>query len=144
MSSSEETAVHGPVLRANTDFYHAFESLDFDAMCAVWAKDASVVCVHPGWPPLVGWVEVRESWRSIIAGTDYMRIRPSHEQVFFEDTVARVICIENIYTVQQGMAVHSQVAGTNVFRQGEDGEWRLVQHHGSPMGTSAGPEQAEG
>ena len=144
MSDTPESAV----LRANNAFYEAFEALDFDAMRRVWAQDDSVVCVHPGWPPLMGWLEVRESWRSIIAGTDYMRIRPSDEQVFFDGALARVLCVENIYTVQDGMSVHSQVACTNLFRRedGDDGSWVLVHHHGSPIGAgpTVGAELAEG
>ncbi len=151
MSDAQDNEeIEAALLAANAAFYAAFEALDFDAMRRVWAHDESVVCVHPGWPPLMGWLEVRESWRSIIAGTDYMRIRPSQESVFLEggaglgEGIARVLCVENIYTVQQGMSVHSQIACTNLFRQEADGSWSLVHHHGSPMGSGSAAESAEG
>ena len=42
------------VLEANDNFYHAVKSGDIGLMDNVWIKDASVKCVHPGWPMLYG------------------------------------------------------------------------------------------
>ena len=40
------------VLFANDAFYNAFISRDIVALETVWATNAQVVCIHPGWPPL--------------------------------------------------------------------------------------------
>jgi len=46
------------VLEANDNFYQAVKSGDIGQMDNVWIKDASVKCVHPGWPMLYGWGEL--------------------------------------------------------------------------------------
>jgi hypothetical protein len=60
---------------ANRRFYQAFESLTLDEMDPVWAHGSEVARVHPGWPRLVGWDAVRESWTSC-------RLIPSTEPGF--------------------------------------------------------------
>src|SRR5690349_20302743 len=40
------------VLAANLEFYRAFTTRDIAAMEAIWARHASVGCIHPGWPAL--------------------------------------------------------------------------------------------
>ena len=40
------------VLFANDAFYNAFISRDIVALETVWATNAQVVCIHPGWPLL--------------------------------------------------------------------------------------------
>ena len=42
------------VLFANDAFYNAFISRDIVALETLWASNAQVVCIHPGWPPLYG------------------------------------------------------------------------------------------
>ena len=42
------------VLAANEAFYRAFAARDFAAMDALWAAEAPVACIHPGWDALVG------------------------------------------------------------------------------------------
>jgi hypothetical protein len=49
------------VLAANLEFYRAFTTRDVDAMEALWARQAPVACVHPGWPPLADRKAVMES-----------------------------------------------------------------------------------
>ncbi len=53
---------------ANDRFYAAFGSGDMDEMQSVWANDPGIVCIHPGWPPLVGVDEVMQSWRELMQG----------------------------------------------------------------------------
>src|SRR5206468_1148625 len=50
------------VEEANARFYRAFEALDLAEMEKVWAHGEHVKCVHPGWPLLAGWANVRASW----------------------------------------------------------------------------------
>jgi hypothetical protein len=51
------------VLAANLEFYRAFTTRDAEAMDALWARQAPVACVHPGWPALTDRDAVMESWR---------------------------------------------------------------------------------
>ena len=57
------------VLFANDAFYLCFAGEDVDSMDGLWASNAPVTCIHPGWEALYGREEVLESWRSIIAGS---------------------------------------------------------------------------
>ncbi|MEE8533734.1 MAG: nuclear transport factor 2 family protein, partial [Alphaproteobacteria bacterium] len=40
------------VLFVNEAFYQAFADGDLAAMDAVWAREAPVACIHPGWAAL--------------------------------------------------------------------------------------------
>src|SRR3989304_1293905 len=46
-------------------FYEALEAADLDAMMEVWADDEEIVCVHPGWPRLSGYEQIRGNWAQI-------------------------------------------------------------------------------
>ena len=63
MTSSERE-----VLEANSAFYDAFARKDAEAMGALWAREAPVACLHPGWELLLGREAVIESWRRILLG----------------------------------------------------------------------------
>ncbi len=52
------------VLAANLDFYRAFSLRNFAAMDALWAREAQVLCLHPGWEGVHGRAAVMESWRA--------------------------------------------------------------------------------
>ena len=54
------------VLFANDAFYLALSQGDYPAMEAIWANEAQVCCLHPGWEPLFGRTSVLESWRGIL------------------------------------------------------------------------------
>ena len=43
---------------ANEAFYLAFEGKDYDAMAHLWSHEREIVCLHPGWPALIGRDEV--------------------------------------------------------------------------------------
>src|SRR5882724_13163992 len=60
------TAAEREVLEANAAFYAAFEQRDPEAMDALWAREAPVACLHPGWEPLFGREAVVGSWRRIL------------------------------------------------------------------------------
>jgi ketosteroid isomerase-like protein len=114
------------VRRVHQRFYRAFESLQLDQMDAVWAHDGQVVCVHPGWPPAVGWPSVRASWEIIFRNTDRIRFEVTDERIDVRGELAWVVCIE---LVRSGGG-QGAVLATNVLRRGPDG-WKLVHHHGS-------------
>jgi hypothetical protein len=55
------------VLFANEAFYRAFADRDIDALDALWARGEPVLCIHPGWPPILGRASVMASWTRILA-----------------------------------------------------------------------------
>lgn len=135
MSRDAATAVEA----ANTSLYTAVESADLDLMGALWMdgpEAESVVCVHPGWPPLHGRSEVLRSWAAIMAGTPYVQFFLTDVQVSVQGDAAVVTCTENVLTGGDGGASFGfpggRVAATNVFRR-SDGGWRLWVHHASPV-----------
>ena len=123
----ERAAVHA----ANLAFYAAFEALDLTAMERLWARDASVTCLHPGWPLCAGWDEVRASWATIFANTGSMRFEIADERIDVRGELAWIVCVERIRsTGPAGDAKVGAVIATNVFRR-DGGAWKLVHHHGS-------------
>ncbi len=131
------------ILALNDEFYRAFEALDVERMARVWSRSDTDVCIHPGWEILRGWDEIREAWRVIFANTGYMRFEASDVTLDVSGPTARLNCVENIFSVAQGMTVHSRVACSNVFVLIE-GEWQMVLHHGSPIAASQSVHSTDG
>ena len=94
---------------ANEAFYLAFEAKDLKAMSHIWCEQGDPICLHPGWPTLIGREAILESWRGILTN-------PNQNQVSFfdaristiNDDSAAVVCYEKT-------GDHIMVA-TNVFR----------------------------
>ena len=87
-------------------------------MDALWASDAPVTCIHPGWEALYGREEVLESWRSIIAG-GVPNIRCREPEVSIYGDFANVICFEEM---DGGYLI-----ATNTFvREGGNGKWSIT------------------
>lgn len=111
------------VLTANLEFYSAFGRGDYADMDAIWARRASVVCLHPGWTILEGREAVMESWRHVLRDPDF-RIMCHDERVHLYGDVAIVWCEEEL---SGGL-----LAATNVFIR-EDGSWRMIHHQSSAI-----------
>jgi ketosteroid isomerase-like protein len=107
------------VLAANLEFYRAFNARDIAAMDALWARQASVACLHPGWTALKHRNEIMMSWEGILSNPDAPRIACFDEQVFLYGDVALVLCEEEL----DG----GTLAASNLFVRGTDG-WRIVHH----------------
>ena len=108
------------VLAANLEFYRAFAARDLAAMEALWAEQAAVGCLHPGWAALKGREAVLDSWRGILSNPGAPRIACYDEEVFLYGDVALVLCEEEL----EG----GTLAASNLFVR-EDGRWRLAHHH---------------
>jgi len=132
------------VFSANQRFYEAFESLDIRRMTAVWQQDEGVQCIHPGWPRLIGWQAVRDSWIRIFNNTRSMKFRITEPRIIVKGSVAWVVCIERIEMVIDEEPQDTLVLATNMFvrpdhdpdhhnDQPEEGRWLMVHHHGSPV-----------
>jgi ketosteroid isomerase-like protein len=123
---------------ANRAFYAALEQRDLDAMGDVWEHSDRVVVTHPGWPMLRGWAKVAGSWDAIFRNTGYIQFVLTDEEVTVAGDTAWVTLDENI--LQSGAAdseIGDELSGSrattiNVFVR-EDGAWRMVVHHASPV-----------
>jgi len=118
--------------RANRAFYEAFEALDLDAMAAVWATDAVVRCVHPGASMLHGRERVLASWRDIFQATDAIRFELVDLEMELHGELACVHLVERITTTAEGAEQVGEAVATNLFAR-QDGAWRLLLHHASPL-----------
>lgn len=118
------------VLFANESFYAAFRNRDAEAMEALWAKQASPSCVHPGWRPLHDLDSVMTSWRGILANSETPQIEARAPRVNILGDTALVVCYE---VLGKGCLV-----ATNVFVK-ESGQWRMLHHHAGPCQDAAPP-----
>ena len=118
------------VEEANLRFYRAFETLDLAQMDAVWLHTERAQCVHPGWPLIVGWAAIRDSWETIFANTTEMRFTIGDARVTGGPDLAWVTCTENILADVQGRVSVTSLLATNVFERAPEG-WRMVHHHAS-------------
>ena len=121
-------------LTANDSFYKAFAAGDLDAMNACWSKEDGVLCTHPGWRPLHGRDEVMDSWHRIL-GDGPPSLRWSDARVSIVRGVAFVSCIEWL--------MDGTLVASNVFVW-EEGCWKLVHHHASPLSEDPHPEAPPG
>ena len=140
---------------ANLALYAAVEAADFEAMSALWVDGPageSSVCVHPGWPAVVGRGQVLRAWALIMANTTYIQFFLTDMRSWVVDDVGIVSCQENILTgldvgPSGGVADLSggRVVATNVFRRTPQG-WRAWLHHASPVlaADDAGETDAAG
>lgn len=112
------------VLAANLEFYRAFTMRDFEAMDRLWARKATVLCTHPGWIPIAGRSAVMASWHGILANPEAPLVMCHEDAAYLYGDIAVVLCEEELSG--------GHLAATNVFVK-EDGEWRLVHHHSSPI-----------
>lgn len=138
---------------ANSALYAAVESGDFDTMTALWVDGVagdSAVCVHPGWPAVLGRGPILRSWALIMANTTYIQFFLTDVESSVVDDVGVVSCQENILTgmgEQTGEGADGlsggRVVATNVFRRAAGG-WQLWMHHASPVLAALGGDAHAG
>jgi hypothetical protein len=111
------------VLLANDAFYRALAEGDLEAMDGLWARQAPVACIHPGWGVLAGRDEVMGSWEAIFSH-DPPAITCRDARAHICGEAAFVTCYE---TLDEGVLV-----ATNIFvREGE--AWKMVHHQAGPI-----------
>lgn len=112
------------VLAANQSFYDAFNAGDFAAMVRLWAKQAPVACIHPGWEALTGRDAVLDSWRRLLGQGGGPRIA-------FRQPVTQVheACV---FVLGQELVAGATLAATNAF-VAEAGQWHMVLHQASQI-----------
>jgi ketosteroid isomerase-like protein len=112
------------VLAANLEFYRAFGARDVPAMERLWAREAPVACIHPGWPALAEREAIIESWRGILANPEAPRIACFDERVLIYGDTALVICEEEL--------AGGTLIASNFFVR-EDGAWRIAHHQAGQL-----------
>ncbi len=120
------------ILAANARFYSAFAESDLAAMEEIWAREAPVACIHPGWTAIAGRDAVLDSWRAIFDGPAAPRVRAFRPSAHLLGDVAFVTCYE---AVGGGL-----LAATNLFVR-EGGVWLIAHHHAGPT-AEAPPRDA--
>lgn len=120
------------IAETNRNFYRALAARDMRLMDQVRLHADWVGCVQPGWPLLVGWKAIRQSWVNIFAGGQPLQIMPSQVVIHIEKDLAWVTCTENITAHDEGDWNYSVAQATNLFQRVND-EWKLIHHHASPM-----------
>lgn len=111
------------LLFANDTFYRAFLSRDMGLMNALWAVDAPVSCLHPGWPPLDGREAVLQSWHAILTGPNAPNIECLGARAHVYGDTGLVICYEKLGS--------EYLVATNVFMRSGAG-WLMVHHQSGP------------
>lgn len=103
-----------------------------DRMSEVWEHSDRVSCVHPGWGVLRGWGPVAGSWFALFGGPQHLQFILTNESAVVDasGTTAWVTVDENLL---DGDQVGGTVTSLNLFVRGDDGAWRMVAHHGSPV-----------
>ncbi|MEV4425372.1 nuclear transport factor 2 family protein [Streptomyces sp. R-07] len=159
MSRRDRGTDAAAVEAANTAFYEAMETGDFEGLSGLWLDDGAtpISCVHPGWPVLTGRGEVLRSYALIMANTEYIQFFLTDLRISLTGDTALVTCTENILSggpaedgAELGPLVGQLVVATNVFRRTPEG-WRIWSHHASPVlgettetnGPEAGTEGPE-
>jgi ketosteroid isomerase-like protein len=112
------------VLTANRRFYEAFTRRDIAAVEELWATEAPVACIHPGWDALRGREEVLESWRAILSGGASPAVQCISATAHVLGDAAFVVCGEIIGK--------TTLVATNVFAR-EAGAWKMVHHQAGPV-----------
>jgi SnoaL-like protein len=124
----------------NGEFYQALEGLSIDTMDHLWKHDESIICVHPGWDLLVGWLAVRESWITIFQITEVIKFNITNimVRIFDNGDIGVVVCQENIESSVKGQQDKIGVIATNIFERYEN-RMLLIHHKGSSISNYMPP-----
>ena len=122
----------GKLIELNNRFYRALEEGDITIMEEVWLTDENAKCVHPGWPLLKGWSEIKESWERIFDSGELSDVKISDTFVEISENAAMINCVEKLSHYIGGQTVITMAQTTNIFEM-IDSRWYMVLHHASPI-----------
>lgn len=128
-------------IEAEASFYGALEKSDLGGVMAAWAKDETVVCIHPMGPALEGQAAVRDGWQVICDSGQSLSFNVVSVRYEETDDLAVHVVREEI-TMAGEPPKSALMLATNVYRRTDDG-WRMIMHHSSPGASgesvSSGP-----
>lgn len=124
------------IQQANNYFYQALANCSIKAMDEIWLHSDHVVCVHPGWPPIKGWIEVKESWANIFRNTQMHKIKTEIFSSNVMEKIGWISCYEQIGNMIGNELAMGYAFTTNIFVQTSDG-WKVVVHHGLPIANQS-------
>jgi len=110
-------------------------------MSRLWEHADRVVCTHPGWAVLRGWGQVAASFFALFQNDQHLQFILTNISAQSVGDVAWVSVDENILAEAQPATT---VAALNIFVRAEDGHWRMVAHHASPVTADADLPDADG
>ncbi len=115
----------------NNRFYRAFQGLSIGEMDKIWEHGDGVICIHPGWDLITGWLAIRESWITIFQNTTRVKFLITNTKIQIFGDIAVVVCLENVESTAVGeYAIKSGILATNLFKKVKS-EWLMILHHGS-------------
>ena len=118
------------LLEANETFYHTFESLNFEDLRRLWENSERVFCVYPGWPPLIGYPAVLDSWQRIMRNTSLIRFSLTGVRAHLAGELGIVTCTEQIQNESGQERHNSGAVSTNLFSyHRQEARWLLFHHH---------------
>lgn len=124
---------------AHESFYKALNKADIELMGKVWIAGRRAKCIHPGWPAINGWEEIKASWMSIFESGELASIETSDFTIDIGEKAAWVNCIEKLSHFVDGRIIVTLAQATNIFENTENG-WKMALHHASPVPVSSLPE----
>lgn len=128
---------------AENAFYSAIHRGDIEAFMAVWSEDEEILCILPGGPRIIGYNDIRETWRHILENDQRFGIRVDH-QVVLSGALVTVHNLQVTVTLTNDQGVQRvPVLATNIFSRGPSG-WRLMVHHASPIMSNDEDETGDG
>ena len=112
-------------------FYEAFHERDINRMAELWSQSGYVRCIHPGWEPVIGWPDIRQSWVEIFESMTAVEFELEDVHVEVAGTSAWVNLIAHArVTSDDDEAFETAVVATSVLEKTED-TWTIVLHHSS-------------
>jgi ketosteroid isomerase-like protein len=131
------------VEEANLAFYEAFHARDIAKMERLWSRSPHSRCIHPGWEPVVGWSEIRQSWVDIfrtMKGIEFS-LEDVHVEVSENSAWVNLVAHAEVET-EDGDAFQTSVVSTSILERIE-GQWYIVLHHASHFADDEEELEAE-
>jgi ketosteroid isomerase-like protein len=131
------------VEEANLAFYEAFEARDITRMERVWSRSQHARCIHPGWEPVVGWPDIRQSWVDIFQTMKSIDFTLEDVHVEVSESTAWVNLVAHAeLETEDDEAFETSVVATSIFERSE-GQWYVVLHHASHFADDEAFESEE-
>ena len=119
----------GP-MRALSEFYHAFNTRDLDAMSRNWAQTDEIAMDNPLGGIKRGWKEIRAVYERLFSGPSKVYVEFYDFTVHEAGDLFYVVGRERGEFSQGDAAIKLAIRTSRIFRK-LDGEWKQVHHHGS-------------